>query len=38
MLGSVAFEYVACIFSDERIQRRCAIVTDLDAVVENAEK
>lgn len=37
-IGSVAFEYVACIFSDERIQRRCAIVTDLDAVVENAEK
>jgi len=37
-VGSVAFEYVACIFSDERIQRRCAIVTDLDAVVENAEK
>ena len=37
-VGSVAFEYIACIFSDERIQRRCAIVTDLDAVVENAEK
>jgi hypothetical protein len=37
-VGSVAFEYVACIFSDERIQRRCAIVTDLDVVVENAEK
>lgn len=36
-VGSVAFEYVACIFSDDRIQRRCAIVTDLDAVVENAE-
>lgn len=37
-VGSVAFEYVACIFSDERIQRRCAIVTDLDATVTNAKK
>ena len=37
-VGSVAFEYVACVFSDERIQHRCAIVTDLDAVVPNAEK
>ena len=37
-VGSVTFEYIACIFSDDRIQRRCAIVTDLDAVVKNAEK
>ena len=37
-VGSVAFEYVACVFSDERIQRRCAIVTDYDAVVTDAKK
>ena len=37
-VGSVAFEYVACIFSNKRIQRRCAIVTDLDATVTNAQK
>lgn len=37
-VGSVAFEYVACIFSNKRIQRRCAIVTDLDATVTNAKK
>ena len=37
-VGSVTYEYIACIFSDDRIQRRCAIVTDLDAVVKNAEK
>ena len=29
-IGSTAFEYIAPIFSNERIKRRCAIVTDLD--------
>ena len=37
-VGSVAFEYIASIFSEERIQRHCAIITDLDTVVEGAEK
>ena len=32
-IGSTAFEYIASLFSDERIQRRCAIVTDLDKQV-----
>lgn len=29
-MGSAFFEHIAIIFSDERIQRPCAIVTDLD--------
>ena len=37
-IGSVSFEYVASIFAEERLRRRCAIVTDLDAILENAEK
>ncbi|MBQ8726869.1 MAG: AAA family ATPase [Oscillospiraceae bacterium] len=37
-IGSVAFENVACIFDEERLQRRCAIVTDLDAMVKGAKK
>lgn len=37
-VGSVAFEYVASLFDDERIQRRCSIITDLDATVDGAEK
>lgn len=37
-IGSVSFEYVASVFSDERIQRHCAIITDLDAQVEGAKK
>lgn len=32
-IGSTAFEYIAALFSDERINRRCAIVTDLDVQV-----
>ncbi|MDT2864348.1 ATP-dependent nuclease [Vagococcus carniphilus] len=32
-VGSTAFEYIASIFSTERINRRCAIVTDLDEQV-----
>lgn len=37
-IGSVSFEYVASIFATERLQRRCAIVTDLDAIMDGAEK
>ena len=37
-VGSVAFEYIASIFSEDRIQRRCAIVTDLDEIVPLANK
>lgn len=37
-VGSVAFEYIASIFAEERIQRRCAIITDLDANVVGASK
>ena len=29
-VGSTAFEYVASLFDDQRVQRYCAIVTDLD--------
>ncbi|MDG4976132.1 ATP-dependent nuclease [Lactococcus lactis] len=29
-IGSTSFQYIAPLFSDERIQRYCAIVTDLD--------
>ena len=35
-VGSVSFEYIASLFSEERIQRSCAIVTDEDKqIVEN---
>ena len=37
-VGSIAFENVACIFDESRLQRRCAIVTDLDAIVAGATK
>ncbi len=37
-IGSVGFENVACIFDKSRLQRKCSIVTDLDAVVDGAEK
>lgn len=29
-IGSTSFEYIASLFSDDRIQRNCAIITDLD--------
>lgn len=29
-IGSTAFEYIASVFSDERIKRYCAIITELD--------
>lgn len=37
-IGSVAFEYVACIFAPERLQRRCAIITDMDSMLDGATK
>lgn len=37
-VGSVAFENVACIFDEARLQRRCAIITDLDAIIAGATK
>jgi hypothetical protein len=32
-VGNVAFENIACIFDETRLQRRCAIVTDLDTTM-----
>jgi predicted ATP-dependent endonuclease of OLD family len=37
-VGSVAFENIACIFDETRLQRNCAIITDSDAVVDGATK
>lgn len=37
-IGSIAFEYVASIFDEERLQRHCAIITDLDSIIPNSEK
>jgi len=37
-VGSVAFEYIASIFSEERLQRYCAIITDSDSCVNGSEK
>lgn len=37
-IGSVAFENVACIFDEKRLRRNCSIVTDLDQVIEGANK
>ncbi len=37
-VGNVGFENVACIFSPERLQRHCAIITDLDTCVPGADK
>lgn len=38
-VGSTSFEYIASLFSDERINRYCAIVTDMDKqVVDKASK
>lgn len=37
-VGSTAFEYIACLFDNERIQRYCSIITDRDiqAVAESS--
>ena len=37
-IGSVGFENVACIFDESRLQRKCSIITDLDEIVDGAEK
>lgn len=37
-VGSVSFEYVASVFSEERLQRKCAIITDSDSSVTGADK
>lgn len=37
-VGSVGFENVASLFSDERIKRKCALVTDLDTYLPGASK
>lgn len=37
-VGSVGFENIASIFSPQRLRRYCAIVTDLDTVVDGADK
>lgn len=38
-VGSVSFEYIASLFSEERIKRTCAIVTDEDIqIVETDSK
>lgn len=37
-IGSVAFEYIASIFSEDRIRKNCAIVTDLDTFLEGSKK
>lgn len=29
-VGSTAFEYIACLFDDERIRKNCSIITDSD--------
>ncbi|WP_198947451.1 AAA family ATPase [Megasphaera sp. ASD88] len=36
-VGSVAFEYIASLFGEERIQRSCAIVTDEDVQIVEAK-
>jgi predicted ATP-dependent endonuclease of OLD family len=37
-VGSVAFENIACIFDELRLQRQCAIITDFDVVVDGTDK
>lgn len=37
-IGSVSFEYIASIFSEDRIRKNCAIVTDLDTFIEGTRK
>jgi predicted ATP-dependent endonuclease of OLD family len=37
-IGGVAFENIACIFDDMRLQRNCAIITDSDTFVDGAAK
>lgn len=37
-VGSVAFENIACIFEPSRLQRYCAIITDMDKQISGASK
>lgn len=37
-VGNVAFEYIASIFSSERLKRHCAIITDFDKEMVGATK
>lgn len=37
-VGSVAFENIACIFESSRLQRYCAIITDMDQQLSGASK
>lgn len=37
-VGSVAFEYIASVFSEKRLQRYCAIITDSDSTVTGSKK
>lgn len=37
-IGSVGFENIACIFGESRLQRKCAIITDSDTIVDEAKK
>jgi len=37
-VGSVAFQNIACIFDETRLQRYCAIITDSDQILVGAEK
>ena len=37
-VGSVGFENIASIFSQDRLRRHCAIVTDMDSEVDGADK
>ena len=32
-IGSVGFANVACVFDDNRVQRHCSIVTDMDKIM-----
>lgn len=37
-IGSVAFEYIASLFDENRIKKCCSIITDLDEYLEGTEK
>lgn len=34
-MSSTVFEHIACLFDNQRIHRKCAIITDLDEAIEN---
>lgn len=37
-VGSVSFEYIACVFDDQRLRRYCSIITDSDTFLPGASK